>query len=81
MYDIAQVYAWTGDADAAFEWLDKAIEISEAGLRVQHTSPLYQRIKDDERWADFRKRSHSSASLLDSIPCRSGPAWSLMSVR
>ena len=65
--EVAQVYAWTGDVDAAFEWLDKAIEISEAGLRVQHTSPLYSRIKGDERWTEFRRRSKSSDSLLDAI--------------
>ena len=65
--EVAQVYAWSGDVDTAFEWLDKAIEIREAGLRVQHTNPLYSRIKGDVRWSEFRRRSKSAIGLLDAI--------------
>ena len=65
--EIAHVYSWIGDADSAFEWLDKAIEIGEAGVRTQFMSPMYHNVTNDRRWYDFRERSHSSAALLDSI--------------
>ena len=65
--EVAHVYSWTGDPDQAFAWLDKAIEISEAGVRTQFMSPMYRNVTDDARWEVFRERSHSSASLLDAI--------------
>ena len=65
--EVAHVYAWIGDADNAFNWLDKAVEIEEAGVRVQHVSPLYSRVRNDERWTDFRERTHSSEAKLSAI--------------
>ena len=58
--EIAHVYAWVGDADSAFEWLDKAIAQNEQGLAQQFAQHYYKPILDDPRWAEFLEASGSS---------------------
>ena len=65
--EIAHVYAWTGDADAAFEWLDKSVTQNEDGLSQQFLIPLYAPLHDDPRWLVFRKRSGTSEAQLAAI--------------
>jgi TolB-like protein len=65
--EVAHVYAWMGDADAAFLWLDKAIEQSEGGIEEQFMWPFYAPIHDEPRWAEFRERVGSSPAQLDAI--------------
>ncbi len=65
--EIAQVYAWTGDTDAAFEWLDKSIIQNEDGLASQFTLPLYKPIHNDPRWAVFREKSGTSEEQLAAV--------------
>jgi TolB-like protein/DNA-binding winged helix-turn-helix (wHTH) protein/Flp pilus assembly protein TadD len=54
--EIAHVYAWTGDHDAAFEWLDKAVAINEIGIvnsrQVLWLTPLH----DDPRWQEYLEK-------------------------
>ncbi|MEO0972612.1 MAG: hypothetical protein AAFX85_05910 [Pseudomonadota bacterium] len=52
--EVAQVYAYIGDADAAFAWLDKAIAQREVGLNEQFLNPLHASLHDDPRWGDFQ---------------------------
>ncbi len=61
-YEIALVYAWRGDKDAAFEWLDRAVAqrggrgVSRLHLRSLKYDPLLRRIRDDPRYAaELRK--------------------------
>lgn len=62
--EIAQVYAWIGDADAAFEWLQKAADANETGLMDQALSPLYQKLHTDPRWTAFLEaRGHAPDQL------------------
>ncbi|MDH3401828.1 MAG: hypothetical protein OEM03_12795, partial [Chromatiales bacterium] len=65
--EIAHVYAWVGEADAAFEWLDKAVEKNEDGLREQFDNVYFISLHDDPRWADFRERTGSSQAQLEKI--------------
>ena len=65
--EIAHVYAWIGDPDAAFDWLDKSVEQNEAGLNAQHQSLLLHSLHDDPRWNDFRQKSGASAETLGQI--------------
>ena len=65
--EVAHVYAWMGDADAAFLWLDKAIEQSEGGIEEQFMWPFYAPIHDEPRWAEFRETVGSSPAQLDAI--------------
>ena len=53
-YGIAEHYAWRGELDRAFEWLDRAYEAHDIGyLKVDMAlKPLH----GDPRWAAFLKR-------------------------
>ena len=65
--EVAQVYAYVGDSEAAFLWLDKAIEQNEDGLSEQFLLPFYQTIHADPRWAAFLQRMGSSPEQLSAI--------------
>jgi len=65
--EVAQVYAHTGDLDAAFAWLDKAVEQNEDGLYQQYFQPLNLPLHNDPRWAAFRARTFGSEAQSQSI--------------
>ena len=65
--EVAQVYAWSGNADATFEWLARSVSQNEAGLRTQFLRPLYVPVHSDSRWAAFRDRVGSAESQLSAI--------------
>ncbi|MGI9263480.1 MAG: tetratricopeptide repeat protein, partial [Gammaproteobacteria bacterium] len=62
--EVAQVYAWNGNADAAFEWLDRAIAQNEDGLNQQFMQPFFAPLHAEPRWKTFRERSGTSESQL-----------------
>ncbi|HWE22467.1 MAG TPA: tetratricopeptide repeat protein [Myxococcales bacterium] len=49
-YQIAQVYAWRGEADEAFRWLDVAVQHHDAGLAYLKYDPLLRQIRGDPRY-------------------------------
>jgi TolB-like protein/lipoprotein NlpI len=65
--EVAHVYAYIGDADAAFEWLDRAIEKNEEGLSEQFLQPFYQNLYTDARWQSFLENVGSSPERLSGI--------------
>ena len=65
--EVAHVYAWIGDADAAFEWLDRAVAQNEDGLTQQFPQPFFSPIRDDPRWQRFREETGTSAAQLSAI--------------
>jgi adenylate cyclase len=65
--EIAQVYAWTGDRDSAFKWLDKAVAQNEDGLNEQFPHRLYASLHSDPRWEAFRERTGTSEAQLAAI--------------
>ena len=65
--EVAHVYAFTGDADAAFEWLETAIELNEAGLTEQFLLPFFVPLHDDPRWNRFLERVGSSPGQLSAV--------------
>lgn len=68
--EIAHVYTWIGDKDAAFEWLNKAVDQNEDGLNQQYFQPLLRTLHDDPRWAEFRARTIGSEEALREIAFR-----------
>src|SRR5262249_52352961 len=52
-YNIAYVYAFRGEADKAFAWLDKAIEYQDPGISGIVTENLFDNIRKDPRWQPF----------------------------
>ena len=49
-YQIAQVHATRGDAERAFEWLERAYRQRDAGLASMQIDPLMRGLHDDPRW-------------------------------
>ena len=65
--EVAQVYAWTGEMDRAFEWLGKAAEYGERSLPYIITEPLFANLRDDARWMRFLASIGRSPAQLDAI--------------
>ncbi len=55
-YQIAQVYAWRGEADRAFEWLEHAVEYRDAGLGYLKYDPFLRKIRGDPRYAEILRK-------------------------
>jgi tetratricopeptide (TPR) repeat protein len=53
---IAQVHAWRGEAEKAFEWLDRAYVQRDSGLSETLVEPLFRNLKGDPRWRTFLAR-------------------------
>ncbi|HMB58842.1 MAG TPA: tetratricopeptide repeat protein [Xanthomonadales bacterium] len=65
--EVAQVYAFTGNSDAAFEWLEKAIASNEPRFGTELALPVYDPIRNDTRWANVLQRMGASPQQLDTI--------------
>jgi adenylate cyclase len=52
-YQIAEVHAYRGDKDKAFEWLERARRQRDAGLASLRKDPLLTNIQGDPRWNAF----------------------------
>jgi TolB-like protein/Flp pilus assembly protein TadD len=50
---IAEVYAYRGDKDRAFEWLERARRQRDRGLSGMRRNPLLANLKGDPRWNAF----------------------------
>jgi tetratricopeptide (TPR) repeat protein len=64
---IATVYAYRGQTDAAFEWLDKAVVIRDPQLSSALTDPMFDSLHDDPRWLPFLRRISSAPEQLAKI--------------
>jgi TolB-like protein/cytochrome c-type biogenesis protein CcmH/NrfG len=64
---IATVHAYRGQADAAFEWLDKAVAIRDPQLASALTEPMLEPLHDDSRWLPFLRRIGSAPEQLAKI--------------
>jgi serine/threonine-protein kinase len=55
-YQIAQVYAWRGEKDLAFEWLDRAYVEHDSGMPRLRGDPVFSTLQDDPRYAALVKK-------------------------
>jgi len=55
-YQAAGVYAARGDADLAFECLERAYDASDPGLSSMMVEPLLVSLHDDPRWGTFLRK-------------------------
>jgi len=62
-FEIAEVYAFLGDADEAFAWFDRAIERRDASLAETVTDPFLDGIRDDPRFDELLERLGRKQSL------------------
>ncbi len=65
--EMAHVYAWTGNKDEAFKYLNKAVDQNEEGLYQQYYQPLLRNLRDDPRWGDFRERTIGREEVLANV--------------
>jgi TolB-like protein/Tfp pilus assembly protein PilF len=49
-YQIAEVYAWRGERDAAFAWLERAYRQHDGGMTYLYHSRLFAPLRDDPRY-------------------------------
>ena len=52
-YHIAEVYAYRGDKDRAFEWLERARRQRDGGLGFLRSDPFLANLQEDPRWNAF----------------------------
>lgn len=56
-YQIAEVYALRGEADATFQWLDRAWRAHDPGIQYLLFDPLVLRYEHDPRFAAFCRKA------------------------
>lgn len=57
-YQIAEAYAYRGENNEAFHWLDRAVQQRDAGAPELKRSPLMINLRQDPRYADLLKQMH-----------------------
>ena len=57
-YQIAQVYAFRGESDQSFAWLERAYKQRDAGLTVIKIDPLLKNLRHDPRYTELLKKMH-----------------------
>jgi len=62
-YQIAEVYAWRGEKDKAFEWLQASLDNHDTGLLSLMIDPLMQGLRHDARYKDVLKKIGLPARL------------------
>jgi serine/threonine protein kinase len=55
-YQVGDVYAWRGDRDKAFEWLERAYQQHDSGLNGIAYDPLLAGLKSDSRYGALLKK-------------------------
>ena len=55
-YQIAQVYAYRGESDKSFEWLERAYQQRDPGLPELKSNPLFKNLRHDPRYSELLKR-------------------------
>jgi TolB-like protein/DNA-binding winged helix-turn-helix (wHTH) protein/Flp pilus assembly protein TadD len=57
-YQIAEVYAYRGESDKSFEWLERAYKQRDAGLPDIKVDPLLRALRHDPRYTELLKKMH-----------------------
>jgi serine/threonine protein kinase/TolB-like protein/Flp pilus assembly protein TadD len=66
-YNIAYVFAFRGEANRAFEWLDKAVLLEDSGLTALASEPLFDGLHEDPRWLPLLRRVGQAPDQLSAI--------------
>jgi tetratricopeptide (TPR) repeat protein len=64
---IARVYAFRGETDEAFEWLDKAVANKDTGVWNSVSQPLLRSLHNDPRWLPYLRRIGKAPEQLAAI--------------
>ena len=49
-FQFACTYAWRGEVDEAFAWLEKSYSVRDSGTPLTKVQPLLRNLRDDPRW-------------------------------
>jgi tetratricopeptide (TPR) repeat protein len=55
-YQTAQAYAWRGEKDKAFEWLDIALDRNDGGVTFVKSDPIMAKYRGDPRFTAFLRK-------------------------
>jgi serine/threonine-protein kinase len=55
-YDTAEIYAWRGEKDKAFEWLDRAYQQRSSDLYTFRNNPVFASLRGDARFAALLRK-------------------------
>jgi tetratricopeptide (TPR) repeat protein len=66
-WNIAYDHAFRGEADKAFEWLDKAVAYHDPGISLTGVQWLFDNLKSDPRWLPFLRKIGRAREQLDAI--------------
>jgi len=55
-YQIAEVYAYRGDPDLAFQWLNRAYQQRDSGMRSLKIDPLLKTLHKDTRYSELLRK-------------------------
>jgi TolB-like protein/DNA-binding winged helix-turn-helix (wHTH) protein/Tfp pilus assembly protein PilF len=55
-YQIAEIYAYRGETDKAFQWLNRALQQRDPGTPELKTGPLMKSLRADPRYPELLKR-------------------------
>ena len=69
-YNIACVHAYRGDADKAFEWLERAVQYGDGALGQVAIEPLFSSIHSDPRWLPFLRKVGKAPEQIARIEFR-----------
>jgi TolB-like protein/Tfp pilus assembly protein PilF len=64
---IAQLYAWIGDNDEAFRWLDTHDRQKTWAIRSHLTRQWYRKLHDDPRWQALLERYQMTDEIFDNL--------------
>jgi tetratricopeptide (TPR) repeat protein len=67
-YNIAYAYAFRGEADQAFAWLEKALQHKDSGMTELISQPMFAPIRNDPRWLPFLRKFGRAPEQLAAIP-------------
>jgi hypothetical protein len=65
--NVARVYAWRDEKDAAFEWINRYRAKNNPGFTFVLLDPLYRNLHSDPRWTALRRSLGYSDEQLASL--------------
>jgi tetratricopeptide (TPR) repeat protein len=69
-YNVANAYAFRGDKDPAFKWLERAQELHDPGLASVTFDTLFDNLHSDPRWPVFLRKIGKAPEQLEKIEFR-----------
>ena len=66
-YAVAAVFAWRGETDRAFEWLEEAVLYKDPALGAVPVHPVFERLHSDPRWLPFLRKVGMAPEQLAAI--------------